>query len=216
MGEDGPPKTVFANGGEGGEMKTGGAIMPLHELRLLRLLPPLALAAWAFACGESPTAVVSPAELTRAQETLQPFKEELLAALMGSLEEGPAHSIHVCRERAPQIAAALSVDGVEMGRTSHRLRNPANAPAAWVEPLLAGYVEDPEQVEPRAVYLRDGRIGYVEPIRVIHLCVSCHGPSVEPELLAEVRSLYPEDQATGFRVGDLRGLFWVTLPASEG
>ncbi len=100
-----------------------------------------------------------------------------------------------------------------MGRTSHRLRNPANAPPAWVEPLLAEYVDEPEAAAARAVYLEGDRIGYVEPIRAIHLCVSCHGPNVDPELLAEVRSLYPEDQATGFRVGDLRGLFWVTLPA---
>ena len=111
----------------------------------------------------------------------------------------------------PQRFDAAS-DGVEMGRTSHLLRNPANAPQPWVEPLLAAYVADPELSEPRAVRLGDSRFGYVEPIRTINLCINCHGPAVEEELLAEIRSLYPEDQATGFKVGDLRGLFWVTMP----
>ena len=39
--------------------------------------------------------------------------------------------------RAPEIAAGLSTDGVRVGRTSHRLRNPANAPRPWMEPVLA-------------------------------------------------------------------------------
>ena len=166
-------------------------------------------------CAPPPEEVPS-ADVERAQQALAPFKEQLFGALTDSLAEGPASSIHVCREKAPEIAAALSVDGVEMGRTSHRLRNPANAPAPWVEPLLAAYVEDADLAEPRAVRLEDGQFGYVEPIRAIHVCVSCHGPSIDPELLAEIRTLYPEDRATGFRVGDLRGLFWVTMPSADG
>lgn len=167
-------------------------------------------------CGQAPPEPVGIADVESAQAALLPFKERLLAALTGALDEGgPVNAISVCRDEAPRIAAELSVDGVTMGRTSHRVRNPANAPEAWVEPLLAEYVEDPSLQEPRAVRLGDGTFGYVEPIRAAAFCMSCHGPSVEPELMAEIRSLYPEDQATGFKVGDLRGLFWVRLPLSE-
>ncbi len=155
-----------------------------------------------------------PAEdLARAQAELLPFKEQMLDALTTSLEAGPANAISVCRERAPEIAAALSVDGVEMGRTSHRLRNPKNAPPPWAEPLLAAYLEDPAREGPMAVYIDESTIGYVEPIRAVSFCLSCHGPAVEPELLEEIRSLYPEDRATEFRTGDLRGLFWLTMPS---
>ena len=161
-----------------------------------------------------PVAEVSPQEMERAKNTLQPLKEQLVDALTGALQDGDQiGAIAVCRERAPQIAAALSVDGVRMGRTSHRVRNPDNAPQPWVEPLLAAYLEDPENPEPRAVRLDDSTIGYVEPIYAMSFCLSCHGPSVEPDLEAEILSLYPEDQATGFRMNDLRGLFWVTLPS---
>ncbi len=166
------------------------------------------------AACQQPAREVPAGELVRAQETLQPFKAGLLGALMGALEAGPENAIAVCRERAPQIAAELSVGGIEIGRTSHRLRNPANAPRRWVEPLLAAYVEDPLGAEPAAVWVDDSTIGYVEPIRAVPLCISCHGPAVEPALLAEIRSLYPEDRATDFRTGDLRGLFWLTMPAS--
>ena len=179
------------------------------------LLIALAVALSLGACTEPEPESVSLTDIERAQNALQPFKDQMVAALVESLEGGPMNTIHVCREKAPQIAAALSVDGVEMGRTSHRLRNPANAPQPWVEPLMRAYVDDPELSEPRAVLLDDSRFGYVEPIRTINLCINCHGPAVEEELLAEIRTLYPEDQATGFRVGDLRGLFWVTMPVGE-
>jgi hypothetical protein len=33
---------------------------------------------------------------------------------------------------------------------------------------------------------------------------------LQPELKAEILRLYPNDQATGFRAGDLRGAFTVT------
>ena len=164
-----------------------------------------------------PTAEVSSREMERAKSALQPLKEQLVDALTGALQEGdPESAIAICREKAPQIAAELSVNGVRMGRTSHRLRNPDNAPEPWVEPLLAAYLEDPENPEPRAVRLDDSTIGYVEPIYAMSFCLSCHGPSLEPTLEETIRSLYPEDQATGFRMNDVRGLFWVTLPGDPG
>jgi hypothetical protein len=167
-------------------------------------------------CAPAPPEPVSIADIERAQSTLLPFKAQLLEALTGALDAGgPIDAISVCRDEAPRIAGELGVDGIRMGRTSHRLRNPANAPEPWVEPLLAEYVADPALEEPKAVRLGDGTFGYVEPIQAASFCMSCHGPSVEPDLLAEIRALYPEDQATDFRVGEVRGLFWVQLPLGE-
>ncbi len=167
--------------------------------------------------GTAPVAEVSVQEMEQAKNALQPLKEQLVDALTGALEEGgPESAIAVCREKAPQIAAELSVDGVQMGRTSHKLRNPENAPQPWVEPLLAAYLEDPENSKPRAVRLDDSRIGYVEPIYAMSFCLSCHGPSIEPALQETIQSLYPEDQAIGFHMNDVRGLFWVTLPSDAG
>jgi len=177
----------------------------------------LVVAILTLACGSgSGEELVTQAEMDRARSTLAPFKEQLLDALMGTLAEAsPAEAIHVCRERAPEIAAQLSVNGVRMGRTSHKIRNPAHAPEPWVQPLLAAYLEEPTITKPRAVYIDDSTLGYVEPIYVMPFCLSCHGPSIEPELLEEIQSIYPQDQATGFKANDLRGLFWVTMPRSD-
>lgn len=154
---------------------------------------------------------VGEADVEFAQAALKPFKMELRAALLNGLEGGPEEAVTVCSRTAYDIAFRLSRDGVEMGRTSHKLRNPKNAPAAWIEPLLADYVRG--STEPfRTVVLDGGRFGYVEPIHVKGRCLMCHGESVEQALVERIAQHYPDDQATGFADGDFRGLFWVTMP----
>ena len=71
------------------------------------------------------------AELARGAELLAPFKQDLQMALKSGLADGPATAIEVCRVKAPGIADALSVDGVKMGRSGHKLRNPDNAAPDW-------------------------------------------------------------------------------------
>ena len=104
---------------------------------------------------------------------------------------------------------------MRVGRASHRLRNPANAPPAWVAPILETWVADPAARAPRTVSLAEGRSGYVEPILLQPPCLTCHGESLAPEVAERIRTSYPEDRATGFQVGDLRGVFWVEYPTDE-
>ena len=61
----------------------------------------------------------------------------------------------------------------------------------------------------RVVVLANGRIGYAEPLYTMPLCVNCHGQNLKPEVAQQIKKLYPDDQATGFHAGDLRGLLWV-------
>lgn len=145
-----------------------------------------------------------------------PFKQQLLKELTAALAQGPEHAIDVCRLRAPELAREASSESVRVGRTSHRLRNPANAPRDWVKPLLAAYVAEPAQKEPRAVWLDAGEVGYVEPIFMAPLCLTCHGAALAPAVEARIRERYPTDQATGFQAGEFRGLFWVELAAESG
>lgn len=148
-----------------------------------------------------------------ARRAVADLRERLGAALRRAMSEGgPAAAITVCREDAPEITASLRSDRVEVGRTSHRLRNPANAPRVWMKPLLDDYLASPpEPGSHRVVALDDGAIGYVEPIYLKPLCATCHGESIAPDLREKIRALYPEDRATGFSPGELRGLFWATV-----
>lgn len=145
-------------------------------------------------------------------EAVQPFKKNLKQALVVGLEKGPVSAISACRMAAPQLAEEASTGGVKIGRSSLKLRNPQNAPKPWMQPLLEAYEHSPEQREPAVVAIDDATVGYVEPIFLQPLCVTCHGESLAPELKAKIDELYPEDQATGYAPGDLRGVFWAELP----
>lgn len=145
-----------------------------------------------------------------AQRALAPLKQGLSSTLKAALAESPEAAVAACQLAAPGIAANASGDVYTVGRTSDRLRNPNNAPAPWMKPLLARYAQSaPGDVTGTVVALDDGAIGYVEPIRIQPLCTTCHGATIDPALLATIRERYPDDQAIGYASGDFRGLFWV-------
>ena len=47
------------------------------------------------------------------------------------------------------------------------------------------------------------------------LCLQCHGEVLDPAVAGKIAELYPDDQATGFIDGDLRGVFWVEYPTRK-
>lgn len=154
-------------------------------------------------------------DLAPGPRILAPFKQDLQRALLDGLAQGPEEAIAACRVAAPEIADALSRDGVRVGRASHRLRNPSNTAPVWVTPILDRYANDPSDRAPRTVSLGDDRLGYVEPIVLQPLCLTCHGQNVAPAVAARIRELYPADQAVGYQAGDLRGVFWTEFPTQE-
>jgi hypothetical protein len=142
-------------------------------------------------------------------------KAEMFGRLMRRLQTelssvGPAGAIEVCKSVAPQVAMDVGkATGVQIGRTSWKLRNPANTGPAWT-----GLVLHDRPTAPRVVVARDGRIGATLPITVASPCLKCHGDreSIPPAVRTKLREEYPNDQAVGFREGDLRGWFWVEVP----
>jgi hypothetical protein len=137
---------------------------------------------------------------------------ELKGRLMEVLgSEGPAAAIRVCAEEAPEIARQVAQQhSVAIGRTSFRLRNPANTPPDWAAPLVERRVEQPYYVA------QDGQLGALLPIRLQAECLLCHGPeaNIPPPVQEALAQHYPHDQATGFDVDQLRGWFWIEVPGS--
>lgn len=145
-------------------------------------------------------------------------RDELFQDLSGALtqalmEKSTAEAIDVCRDQAPAIARRVSeTRGVRIGRTAHRLRNPGNVPPDWARP----FVEERRE-ETAIVSHTDGRLGVLTPIRLKLGCLQCHGEaaSLDADVRAAIEAHYPEDEATGFEQGDLRGWFWVEVPAPQ-
>ena len=156
------------------------------------------------------TARPAPADdVPHGQKLVMPFKSELKQALIAGMQKNPVNAITVCSDEAPMIAASLATDDVRMGRTSHRLRNPANEGPDWANEILSDYLEQDAGRAPAVVDLPGDRQGYVEPIMTQALCLACHGDALAPDVAAKVAATYPDDQATGFELGELRGIFWV-------
>lgn len=55
---------------------------------------------------------------------------------------------------------------------------------------------------------------YLKALRIQKPCLNCHGPreQIKPEVLALLKQVYPNDQATGYQEGDLRGAITVKIP----
>jgi hypothetical protein len=162
-------------------------------------------AAWAPAIG-------------RAQEAGRAFQKALQSRLTAAMAQGgPPAAIDVCSKDAPRIAAETSAAaGVKLGRTSERLRNPANTPPAWtVAPLAAASAHRAADAKPLAVDL-GGSVGVLLPVPVGSACLGCHGSaaSLSPAVKEALAARYPADRATGYAEGDFRGFLWVEAAKS--
>jgi hypothetical protein len=65
------------------------------------------------------------------------------------------------------------------------------------------------------VSLANNREGYIEAITIKPLCLACHGSDLAPDVAEQIQGMYPDDEATGFELDDLRGVYWVEYPAAE-
>jgi hypothetical protein len=153
-----------------------------------------------------------------AAEFMQTLKGELVQGMQAG---GPVNAIGVCKLRAPAIAAEVGTrKGWQVGRTSLKLRNPANAPDDWERAGLESFEkrkqagEDPATLEYYAVVEQDGKpvFRYLKAIPTAELCLACHGEKIDPAVAAKLAELYPGDQARGYNVGDIRGAFTFVEP----
>jgi hypothetical protein len=171
------------------------------------------------------------AEQASAQDDVKQRTEAARAAaadfgktLLGELQQaiaagGPANAIGVCHTIAPEIAAQKSSEfKMTIRRTSLKLRQPANAPDEWERRQLLRFAERKAAGEGAATLEtgeyaeKDGKrvFRYMKAIPTGELCLSCHGSTLAPEVAARLQALYPQDAATGFKLGDLRGAFTIT------
>lgn len=161
--------------------------------------------------------------VARSRDMAQTLGSELKAELGSALKAGgPVGAIAVCKSKAPEIAARLSREsGADVGRTALRVRNPANAPDDFETLLLqqfsselaSGKFEPPLQA---AVEINRGGMierRYMQALPMDAVCVTCHGPALAPELAAVIAREYPQDAATGFEPGQLRGAISIIWPA---
>ncbi|MEB4589630.1 DUF3365 domain-containing protein [Candidatus Thiothrix sp. Deng01] len=140
------------------------------------------------------------------------LKGELETAMMAG---GPVEALNICHTRAPEIAKTVSAEkGMQVSRVSLKSRNSATgAPNEWETQVLNDFEtrkaagEDPAALVYSDVV--DNEFRFMKAIPTGALCLKCHGTDISPAVTAKLNELYPDDKATGFKEGDLRGAFVV-------
>ena len=185
--------------------------------------------------AEPPPSVANPLESARTEAIAS--AESAAMALTGALKStltnamsqgGPEGAMRACADQAQGTAAlALAGKRARAGRTSVKLRSPANTAPDWVVPWLeahgSGELADakPETTVSEVEGQVTARI--IRPIEVQPPCLACHGDAttIPPAVATILAERYPDDAATDYAVGDLRGVVWAEAsvriePGSDG
>jgi hypothetical protein len=163
-------------------------------------------------------AAVSADDKQRAAALIAELKKSLLGAVTQAMGQGIPAAIATCHTEAPSLTAAVSREGAVVGRMTRKPRNPANAATGWQAEALSQFEKLVAEGQPLAGQsiarrLPDGRVGYAEPLAIAEVCLVCHGSQLGDDVRAALAERYPDDQATGYALGELRGVAWVELPA---
>lgn len=134
-------------------------------------------------------------------------------------EGGVSHALKFCNIEAMPLTDSLSDHfGVEIRRVSHQPRNPLNEADSLEMKSIREYqssIENDEELKPYTFRAEDVFI-YHAPIQINNgLCLNCHGQpgtDISDQNLKVINELYPQDKATGFSMGELRGIWTIRFP----
>lgn len=187
----------------------------------------LAAGLLAVGCKQSPRTLVQEptpdsASIQEARAVADSLGEELMSALTMALEKGgPGLAIHFCADSAQARTLRHWKNGVYIRRVSERIRNVDDTPDTLELHGLQQLAADsraghlPEEVM-SVIRAADGsyQLQYLRPLLVRPACLACHGDpaTFAPEVRAVLARRYPQDRATGYAVGDLRGAVSVRVP----
>lgn len=177
--------------------------------------------------AQADTDTVTPAQtqaaIQKSKAAIKDYATTLKAALKKAMKAGgPMAAIPVCHTEAPQIAAEVGKKyGLEIHRTSLKPR--ATPPQPWEKAVLEQFEAEKKAGKPigKIVWHQTVEIDGKPELRLMKaiptngICLTCHGTHVAPAVLEKIKSLYPHDQATGYKLGDIRGAFSVTTPINQ-
>ncbi len=177
--------------------------------------------------AEAPrTAPALDPDLDRAKAAAQAFSARLRGRLQAAMQAGgPTAAVEVCHAEAPAIAYSVMAEhGVRLGRVAlpGRNRNAGQAAEGWQLATLEAFQQAVLEGAPAAEQVSVVREGLPEGVALRLMrgiatepgCLACHGAQVAPAVRTAIAAHYPDDAATGFAVGDLRGGLWVEVPAT--
>jgi len=137
-------------------------------------------------------------------------------------ERGAVSALGVCSDTAQVLTEAIEArHHLSIRRVSQRWRNALNEPDGFERDVLDTFARAqtrhalPDTAEQYRIVREDSAriFRYMRPIITQDPCLACHGDlsALPASLQNELLERYPDDRATGFRTGDLRGAVSVRL-----
>jgi hypothetical protein len=119
-------------------------------------------------------------------------------------------------------AAASQSTGWAIRRVSLKNRNPKAVPDAWEQAVLEDFDrrraagESPANMEKAEIVAEGDKrtLRYMKALPTQGVCLNCHGTEdkINSAAKAKLTELYPNDKATGYSEGQIRGALTVKRP----
>lgn len=151
--------------------------------------------------------------------------KELLKSLSSNLKKemkanGPIAALTFCNKNAAKLTYNINKKyekSLTIKRISLKPRNPQNK-AKKDEKIILQSMQNMLSVgvKPKNVVQDKGdTIVVYKPLVIKKACLICHGDMKNKKLAKKIKSLYPKDKATHYKMGDLRGAIVVTIPKKK-
>nr|WP_245667226.1 DUF3365 domain-containing protein [Leptospira tipperaryensis] len=157
-------------------------------------------------------------------------KKEILLKLIGDFQvdlqknlqttiqkQGVVAALEVCKTISPQKEKEIKEEFpmLKVRRVSEKPRKPDHQPEEWEARIFKEWAEAMKTgMSPYTVILSENnQVKILKPIILENpTCLKCHGgpKDISPAVAKKISELYPKDQATGYKIGDLRGAFSAT------
>ncbi len=175
--------------------------------------------------GEAPASPETKSVAMEGVSYIKMLGKELKGELKKHLKQDPTglQAAYFCSKSAQELTNKVNAkypEGVRVYRTALKYRNPANKPDATdtkvMEQIEAQMKAGTFKKKPVVVEVNGKERVYV-PLIVEKACLKCHGPAekIGPKVKETIAKHYPQDMATGFTEGSLRGVIVAELPAKK-
>jgi len=129
------------------------------------------------------------------------------------LDSNGTAAITFCTTQAQALTQEVNTklpEHVKVRRTSLQLRNQANKPDVLDIQVMQNYKKAFEKKSAAAGLItkveRKAFTRVYKPLVVGAVCLKCHGENIAPNVAKQIKAAYPEDSATGMKLGDFRGV----------
>jgi hypothetical protein len=211
--------------------------MKMRGLALVAVLPVVLLAGCSKQAGATRATApeISPAispEIEQAAvqrgkaiagETFSLLSSNLQSAIQSG---GISNALPFCSIAASPLTAGMAdKHGVTLRRVTHKPRNPSGKADAAELAILKSFeaalaaTQSTNPPPPVATQFTSEQVTFFAPIVLNNdLCLKCHGEpgkDIAPADLAVIQKLYPRDEATGFKLGQLRGAWRIDFSTAS-